>query len=121
MSDEGRPEPLYGEYASEEERALALKRSGASPLRAESPEPRTGSSPRPTPARPLGRGSSLDRIATVFLLAFGAVFILGGVPNYLNFGGTLRETLQGFGVSDYQIPEQAAGFGVAMLVSQVVF
>lgn len=120
MSDEERPKPLYGEYASEEERALALKRSGASPL-AEPKESRTGSSPRPTPASTLNRRNSVDRITTVFLLAFGAVFILGGAPNYLNFGGMLRETLQGFGVSDYPVTEQAAGFGIAMLASQVIF
>lgn len=127
MSEAERQEPLYGEYASAEEQASALRRSGAEPRQVEPHAARAESKAHPTPGTPMivpadSRGSRnpLDRIITVFLLSFSAVFIFGGASSYLNLGPSLNDAVKQFGVSEYQVTDQTAAFGIAMLVSQVV-
>lgn len=115
MSESERPKPEYGEYASDEEHASALERSGVEPNPLEALAPPSLES-TPTPPR----RSSLDRIVTVFLLAFGFVSILGSASNYLNLGETLQATMKRIGMGEYHSTELTAGFGVAMLASQVV-
>lgn len=141
MSESGRQTPEYGEYASDEEHASALKRSGVDPAHTTVPAPRADDDSRRSSAsgsasslttRPTGglasasadapnRRGFLDRLATIFLLAFGAVTIIGGASNYLNIGGTLQESVQQLGMGEYHPPEQAAGMGIMMLASQIIF
>lgn len=141
MSESGRQAPGYGEYASDEEHASALKRSGVDPAqvkasapqaddhsRHESTERSAGSSAnRPSVGRahtPSGAPSGrrvVDRLVTIFFLTFGAISVIGGASNYLNIGSMLHESVQQFGMGEYDPPEQAAAMGVAMLVSQIVF
>lgn len=110
------PMPEYGEYASAEELAAALKRSGAPDRRVEPQTPPAQREPAPVSAP----RNSLDRIVTVFLLSFGAVFVIGGAPNYLNLGETLNETMKQFGADGYQPTDQTGLFGIAMLASQIL-
>lgn len=140
MSESERPKPQYGEYASEEELAEALRRSGVDPERADAPVPHAegdsqGTSrsvtSRPSTPRPNAPGlgtphprtartrGAFDRIATVFLLSFGLVYILGGASNFLNFNEKLPETVQQIGMGEYHSTSLTGGIGIAMLASQL--
>lgn len=128
MTEPERAKPQYGEYASEEEYASALKRSGVDPdhvLTPVTPSPDISrgvsppSSPRSHSQTSLQHGL-LDRVVTMFLLAFGIVSIIGSAPNYLNLSETLQEALTQMGIGEYHLSALTSGFGIAMVVSQVV-
>lgn len=123
-----RPAPQYGEYASDEEMASAIKRSGGTPPVA----PTSIQHAKATVQRPAAPAvtpmthtvppkNAVDRIVTVFLLAFGLVYVVGGISTYLNLGVTLQETVKRFGMGDYQPTSQTASIGIAMIVSQTLF
>ena len=128
MIEPERPKPEYGEYASDEEYASALKRSGFEPKQEEAPTPPFSGVPQnashrashsPLTSTPRGH-EFLDRIVTIFLLAFGIVSIIGGAPNYLNLAKTLQDTISRIGMGEYHASALTSGFGVAMLASQVI-
>ncbi len=121
MSDQDRPKPQYGEYASDQEQARALERSGVAHERAEVQAARVSHEPLPPAVSVQSPRRSLDRIVTVFLLAFGAVSVIGGASNFVNLSETLSETMQRFGAGEYQATAQTAGIGIALLVSQILF
>lgn len=131
MSEPERPKPQYGEYASGEELAEALRRSGVEPQPTDAPmrhaegdslgrslsvPTRPGAS---RPRTPRSRGA-FDRIATVFLLSFGLVYIVGGASSFVNFSEKLPETVQEIGMGEYHSTSLTAGIGIAMLASQLI-
>lgn len=108
--------PQYGEYASEEEQAKAIARSGAAPA----PQ---------RPADPVGPAFAgarsatpriVDRMATIFLLAFGLVYLIGGAGSYLDLPTAMRTVYEQFGVDGYTPLPQTAAIGVAIVASQAV-
>ncbi len=124
MSDSERPKPQYGEYASDDEHASALARSGAEPARAHPPMTHAGNaSPRlagggvSTALRPR---SAFDRIVTVFLLSFGAVSTFGSATIFLNFGEKLPEIVARQNMGVFHSTEQTATIGIIIFVSQVL-
>lgn len=119
MSESERPRPEYGEYASGDEQSAALARSGAIPT----PERKVPAAPTQTrKATPevYSARSVADRLVTVFLMSFWAVFILGDAASFLNLGLALRAPMKQIGIENYQATELTAVVGIAMLVSQLV-
>ena len=129
MSEPERPRPEYGEYASSAEQAAALGRSGALPTPVEK-SPAGGMSPIvPTAELRLSHQGSpsiertpslVDRLVTVFLVTFWAVFVIGDAVSFLNLGESLRAPMKQIGIENYHATELTAGIGIAMLVSQVM-
>lgn len=125
---EPRQRPEYGEYASPEEQAQAIARSqpreasvpsDRPPHAAPAPAPAapTGSLPAPQAATPVRTG---DRVATVFLLALGLVYLIGGAGGYLALGTTLDTVYAQFGLGDYTPTSATPAFGVAIVACQAV-
>ena len=112
----GPERPQYGEYASKEEQARAIERSGVTPAQpgAESEPPRLA----PLGARPAAGRS--DRLATIFLLALGLVYLLGGVASYLDLPTAMTAVYAQFGIGDYHPTAQTPVIGVAIIVAQAV-
>ncbi|HEU4850226.1 MAG TPA: DUF6264 family protein [Terrimesophilobacter sp.] len=124
---EPRPRPEYGEYASPEEQEQAIARS----------QPREGSvvpdrqvqaTPAATPvapdhapvrATPAPAGVG-DRMVTVFLLALGLVYLIGGAGGYLSLGNTLDTVYAQFGLGDYTPTAATPAFGIAIVAGQAV-
>ncbi len=114
-----RPKPQYGEYASEDERAAALARSGGSSTHADPQAPPvdgTAHSKIPAP----DHRNPFDRIVTVFLLSFGAVTIFGSAANFLNFGEKLPQMVAELGMGEFHATAHTAGMGIVMLVGQAL-
>lgn len=61
-----------------------------------------------------------DRFVTIFLLAFGLIYLIGGAGGYLDLPTTLNTVFARFGVGDYTPTPATPVFGVAFLVSQSV-
>lgn len=128
MSESERPAPEYGQYASEEERAEAIARFGGSTTEpgATSGPPTVGVTPGlPMPPTrvdtvPASRSNLVDRMITVFLLAFGAVSVVGSAANFLSLGTTLPEMVKELGMGEFHSSAQTAGLGIVMFVSQVL-
>lgn len=138
MTDSERAKPEYGEYASKEEQAAAMERFGPAPrpegvssdtgAARQMASPRDGGrderSTRPASARSdavrPSAGRIVDRIATVFMLSFGFVYVLSGFSTYLNFADSLQTMVHQMGLGDYHPTSQTAGIGVAILVSQAL-
>ena len=124
MSEPERPRPEYGEYASDDEYAAALARSGAEPVRSPHPVLQVHrESQRPTASErstAVSTRRAFDRIATVFFLAFGAVSILGSAANFMNFRQSLPEMVTQLGMGEFHSTEQTAMMGIVMLASQVL-
>lgn len=133
MSDSERPRPQYGEYSSGEELASARERAGVDPSHLEPPPPRANASAMPTPPAPLPsqrrpgsapashrtESSAFDRLATVFFLAFGAVFILGGASGYLNLGETIQQLTEQYGKGEFHPTQMTGVIGIVMLATQI--
>lgn len=98
MSDDARPRPQYGEYASPEEQRARIQR----PEVTESLE--AGVAPPPeqpaaaTPAAPPVRGPLADRIATFVLLVYGLVSVISTIVQLLDFPGYAERAAQILGV-----------------------
>lgn len=115
----GRPRPEYGEYASPEEQARAIARSGPGTAlpsipAASGPEPAAG------PQAPSTRAGIVDRLITVFLLALGLVYLIGGAGGYLNLATTLGTVYAQFGIGEYAPTPQTPLFGVAIVVCHAI-
>lgn len=134
MTDE-RPRPQYGEYASDAEQASALERSGATvPTPAKSPTPSTVPAPQssaPDPASrrtarasdalPGGTASRIaDRTATVFLLSFGFVYVVGSSISYLNLASALSDLFTQMGIGHYTPTSMTSAVGIGIIVGQAV-
>lgn len=144
MSDSERPRPQYGEYASKDEQAQALALSGAdpelieaassarvnslaSPLLSKPAQSKSAQSKpdqskltRQTVADAYSARAVTDRLVTVFLLSFWAVFIVSGAGNFVNLGDSLHDTMKKLDYGDYHATGLTAALGIAMLATQIV-
>ena len=82
MSDEPRPRPQYGEYATPEQQRAAIQQPEAAPtVSADPPHPPTA--PATTvAARPT---RTADRVITLALLIYGLVTVISAVPQLVDF------------------------------------
>jgi len=132
MTADERPRPQYGEYASEAERAAAIERSGAAgpapretpagsdaPVRPAAPKATAGAPgqpARPAPDRTVNTG--FDRIATIFLLMFGLVYIIGGAGSYFTLGASMERMFAQLGVGEYTPTTLTPIIGIVIVVSE---
>jgi hypothetical protein len=111
MTDEERPRPQFGEYATpEEQRARISQPDATDDLSAGiAPEPagdRAGQHPSPSAEKPsftervsaVRSGPAVDRVVTWVLLTLGALNVLATVPGFFVFDRQLEATLELFGV-----------------------
>lgn len=126
MSDNDRPRPQYGEYATPQEQAKAIAKSQPPPSRAEPPAPLAEnrfSTPPPAVGSPepvRARRSSAERLATIFLLALGLVYLVSGAPSYLALPATLDAVYEQWGIGSYAATGFASAIGIAVVVSQAL-
>ncbi|MFB8893321.1 DUF6264 family protein [Microbacterium sp. NPDC006705] len=133
MSEQERPRPQYGEYATpEEQRARIAALGGEAPhpdvvetaqVPAGSAAPRPHESarqqlPSPRPTTSAARPTRLaDRIITVALLAYGLVTVLGAIPQLVDFTGFAQTWMDMAGI-DGTLADPAGGraWGIAAAV-----
>ncbi|WP_424448812.1 DUF6264 family protein [Microbacterium arborescens] len=133
MSEQERPRPQYGEYATpEEQRARIAALGGAAPhpdvaetahVPAVGPDARPGGASRAPlpPSRPTttaARPTRLaDRVITVALLAYGFVTVLGAIPQLVDFAGFAQTWMDMAGI-DASLTDPAGGraWGIAAAV-----
>jgi len=120
MSTDDRPRPEYGEYASESEWASAVKRSGAElPEKQLEPVAPTAKS-LPAPRQGRAAGNVADRFVTIFLLAFGLVYVISGVPGYFTLAETIQNMFDQLGAGAYTPTELTSVVGGLIVVSQSI-
>ena len=119
MSDE-RPQPEYGEYASESEQASAIERSGAPrPKPAPPSVPATASARRGSAQVPVRTtANAANRIITIFLLSFGLVYVIGGAESFLSLGASMERLFGQLGIGTYTPTSLTTVIGIVILVSQ---
>ncbi|MFS0715174.1 DUF6264 family protein [Microbacterium sp. 2P01SA-2] len=133
MSDQERPRPQYGEYATPEEqraRIAALGGEAPHPDVVETAQVPAGSAasgphesarqqlPTPRPTTSAARPSRLaDRIITVALLAYGLVTVLGAIPQLVDFTGFAQTWMDMAGING-TLADPAGGraWGIAAAV-----
>lgn len=64
--------------------------------------------------------SPANRFATIFLLALGLVYVVGGAPSYLALPATLDSIYQQWGIGSYAATSFAQTIGIAVVVGQTV-
>lgn len=133
MTNDERPRPQYGEYASPQEQAKAIAQSQplqstvpsaspASPASLASPVAPTSATPPATPALDSvpGQRGSFNRLATIVLLALGLVYLIGGASSFLALPQTLGLVYQQWGIGDYLATSFASTLGIVVVVAQAV-
>jgi hypothetical protein len=127
MTDEPRPAPQYGEYATPEE--VAELRGPQSPPQPPARRP----DPAPTPApRPLSRSTgsaavetterprrAWDVVLTVGLLAMGFALTVQSISGFLNFGSTVALSVAEAGL-DLEFGAEADAAGIILLIIHFV-
>ncbi len=126
MTDE-RPRPAYGEYATPEEQRARIKQpdltwnleQGQDPdAVASAPAQPAGAAPEARTAPPVvapAKGRRLaDRVATIALLTYGLINVIGSVPSMLNYEQYLGTVLSLMNVTG-QLADPAAArpWGIA--------
>ncbi|MFJ6679051.1 DUF6264 family protein [Microbacterium sp. NPDC091382] len=82
MSDEPRPRPQYGEYATPEEQRAAIRKPVPEPVAAVDP-PHPPTAPATTvAARPT---RTADRVITLALLGYGLITVISAIPQLVDF------------------------------------
>lgn len=98
MSDDARPRPQYGEYASPEEQRARIQR----PEVTEALEAGVAPAPEPavdeTPAAARARGPLADRVTTFVLLVYGLISVISTIVQLLDFPGYAERAAQILGV-----------------------
>jgi hypothetical protein len=118
MTDDERPRPQYGEYATPEEVA-ALRGPDAEPLPVAAPRPPAG---RPIPGPPPAgqvRPGTWDNVLTMVLLGVGVVFVIQNCIGYAQLPATLSQSLDAIGYSDVHIPQSAQVWGWVLVVVNI--
>lgn len=101
MTEEPRPAPQYGEYATPEEQQEIIRRSGGTPVLpvASTPEPLAtppaSASAVPDAATPTRRR---DRFITVALLAYGLFTVVTTIPQLIDYSSFADTWLQMAGI-----------------------
>jgi hypothetical protein len=120
VTSDDRPIPQYGEYASDSERESAIVRSGGTVANPDVSPP----APQPTMpvSGPVARSTPgvIDRLATIFLLAFGLIYTIGGASSYLDLGTSLERMFVELGVGHYHATSMTSIIGVAIVASEAV-
>ena len=131
MTDDPRPAPQYGEYATPEE--VARLRGLQSPPEPETrhPQPATQSAPRPTsrvtPRATAGATAGAgerprrtwDVPITVGLLAIGFALTVQSIEGFLNFGSTVAVSVAEAGL-DMKFGAEADAAGIILLIIHCV-
>lgn len=95
MSEDPRPRPQYGEYATPEQQRAAIRQPDAAPTASVDP-PHPPTAPATTvAARPTRMA---DRIITVALLAYGLVTVVGAIPQLVDFRAFAKTWMEVAGV-----------------------
>src|SRR5690554_1673623 len=145
MSDE-REQPEYGERATPEQQAEAIRASGGVPdwQRAASLPPAASHTPdsplrgviRGRAAdRPIARGGAqrdrasgdatksgytLNRFATIFLLGVGLVAVIQSFFGYLDLGNSIQSLYTQQGIGDYVETPLTTNVGIALVIVHTV-
>ncbi|WP_460775062.1 DUF6264 family protein [Microbacterium sp. GXF7504] len=107
IGPDGRPRPKYGEYATPEEQRARIKEPAVSEALSAGVTPAEVAAVPPAPVAPAAgaqsvaaasarRGSVLDRVITIALLAYGLFTVLTTIPavaDYAAFADTLLATM----------------------------
>lgn len=95
MSEEPRPRPQYGEYATPEQQRAAIRQpEPTAPASVDAPHPPTA--PATTvAARPT---RTADRIITVALLVYGLVTVVSAIPQLVDFTAFAKTWMEVAGV-----------------------
>ena len=130
MTNDERPRPQYGEYASPQEQAKAIAQSqplqstvpSTPPASLASPVAPASVTPPATPAidNVPGQRGSFNRLATIVLLALGLVYLIGGASSFLALPQTLGLVYQQWGIGDYLATSFASTLGIVVVVAQAV-
>lgn len=112
MSDDPRPAPQFGQYASPEEQRARMGMPPDAPL-SSAPVPPAAAPPQPVPAKP-GTGRLVDRAATVAMLVYGIFSIVQSIPLMLDATDLLAAMGLDVELSD---PGALRGWGVAAVVA----
>lgn len=112
-----RPRPQYGEYATpEEQRARIRQPDVTSALETGRPAvPAAETSPAaPAPVGAPPRPRTVDRVATIALLAYGLFTVVSSFPAFLDYGAYAETMFAVMGV-DAELADPAAGrpWGIA--------
>lgn len=133
MSDQ-HEQPEYGERATPEQQAEAIRRSGGVPeaqRAAELPSPVSRSAdglPRvASAAATSGRSATpptgkylANRFATVFLLGVGLVAVIQSVFGYLNLAESIQTLYAQQGIGDYVETPLTSTIGIALVIVHTV-
>ena len=123
MTDEPRPAPQYGEYATPEEVAKLRGTQSPPEPHTRQPEPVRHPAPRPIPRsaeRPTARPDERPRRAwdlplTVGLLVLGFLLTLQSIEGFLNFGSTVSQSVSQAGL-DVEFGPEADVAGIILLL-----
>lgn len=124
MTDD-RPRPQYGEYATPEQQAAAMGRTGV-PSSAQTPAPE----PRPdfSQSRPYAQqheaqqrtGTYAGRVITIFLLVVGGLNLATTVPTDLDLSKAMHDASSLYGSSLPSLPSSINGAGIPVLIANIV-
>ena len=145
MTDEPRPQPEYGQYATPQEQAKAVAKSLPTP--AISTPPATSTPHRGAPhlgpphlgAPHLGRPHlgalpkrqltgqrnspaatrRPDRLITLMMLAVGLGYALSQIPGNLSLAQVFDQLYKQMGVGSYEVTSATATIGVALIIAQL--
>lgn len=130
MSDQ-HEQPEYGERATPEQQAEAIRKSGGVPAAQRAAElsfaarqTADGLQQRPVPglsgATPPGGKYLANRFATVFLLGVGLVAVIQSVFGYLNLAESIQILYTQQGIGDYVETPLTSTIGVALVIVHAV-
>ncbi len=124
MTDEPKPLPRYGEYATPQDQARAMGLTHPAPpdLPASTDDVRTPgrSEQEPVVAARVERKSRINRFLTIALLVFGLLNVLASAPGYLQLPKTLQGVYDQLGLGTYTATATASTLGVIAVVVQSV-
>jgi hypothetical protein len=115
MTDDARPLPQYGEYATPEQQAKAMGLDYVPPAV-------TPVLPAPVPAQVAvaPRGGYANRFLTIILMCIGGVILIDNVPEYFSYASTLSQGFAALGVTAIHVPASFNRIGILALVANAV-
>lgn len=133
MTDEHRPQPEFGQYATPQEQANAIAKSLPTPNitpTAKTQSEHGGSRAAKIPPAPAprsidpktaqARGVRGDRLITMILLAVGFAYTLSGIPTYLSPQNSINLMYKQMGIGTYVATGATSGIGVAVIATQLL-
>ncbi len=135
MTEEPRPQPEYGQYATPQEQAKAVAKSLPTPaIATPATAPTHQRNPQQTipqrnaarPARPLGQRNPPaaarrpDRLVTLMLLAVGLGYALSQIPGNLSLAQVFDQLYKQMGIGSYEVTSATAVIGVVLIIAQLI-